>query len=211
MLDEDDWRILLESFSSGECQTQVTTFFEISRSFSRPARVSCSDGNEFWIEGSQVGRPIFVEQVVGAIGHRIDAPVPEIRIVALDSALTKAEPGLSHFVPGYVHASKREIDCTDRDAFRYYDEPDNRSRFAALSVLYTWTGATDHQFIYKKQMPHLVFSVDHGHFFFGTAWTEASLGSAAPATRLDPSFDIANLTSAEIAPVLDALGASYRT
>ena len=103
--------------------------------------------------------------------------------MALGSALTKAEPGLSHFVPGYVHASKREIDCTDRDAFRYYDEPDNRSRFAALSVLYTWTGATDHQFIYKKQMPHLVFSVDHGHFFLhcldgGITWQRRTSDAA---------------------------------
>jgi hypothetical protein len=39
------------------------------------------------------------------------------------------------------------------------------SRFASIAIFYGWLGANDRQFIYGKNAPYKVYSVDHGHFF----------------------------------------------
>jgi hypothetical protein len=66
-----------------------------------------------------------------------------------------------------------------------HDVPDNRPRFAALAVLYGWIPAGDAQLIYRQTVSHLVYSVDHGHFFpGGPNWTLAGLSGFVP---LSPS------------------------
>jgi hypothetical protein len=67
-------------------------------------------------------------------------------------------------------------------------EGDNKYRFAAAAVMYSWLGASDRQFIYGKAGSHKVYSVDHGHFFQnGPNWTIASLSAAPPPQRIPTS------------------------
>jgi hypothetical protein len=204
VLDLDDWRVLLSIFDSAETDIEVRTFHRLSSSHSGPAFVDCSDGNEYWIKGQPgLVRETFLEQVVGSLGTRLNAPIPPIKIVNLGQTLYNAEPKFSSFAIGYVHGSQNEPDCSDnRQPLAYHDEAENRSRFAALDVLYTWTGASDHQFIYKKQPPHLVFSFDHGLFCGLPQWPQSLAASVA---GMDPVFLPARLQRDELAPVFDLL------
>ncbi len=105
----------------------------------------------------------------------------------MPAELIAVQPELSHIRTGLCHGSLWIRDCTDRLGFEHANEPPNRSRFARLAILYGWIGANDHQFIYLKDPPHLVFSVDHGHFFpGGPNWTAATL-AGAPQASPDPT------------------------
>ena len=85
------------------------------------------------------------------------------------------------------------------------DISENRSRFAALQVLYSWVQASDHQFIYDTSPPNLVYSYDHGEFFpGGPNWTVDSLRAAAD-PALDPNFDACNLKEDELRSVAERL------
>jgi len=87
-----------------------------------------------------------------------------------------------HFSPGLSHASVIIEGRYDGWDFEHTGDQTNRQRYALLALLYGLTGADDHQFIYEKAAPHLVYSVDHGHFFAGgPEWTVDSLHSAGPA------------------------------
>src|SRR4051812_13957187 len=90
------------------------------------------------------------------------------------------EQRLSTARPGLAHGSRNAAtNCTDRlDLIHqgYNNLPVNRSRVAALSVLYGLAHAADRQVIYRIGGDPLVFSVDHGHFFpNGPNWTVADL------------------------------------
>lgn len=177
MLDLEDWRVLLSNIESAETEIEVTTFHRMSASRAGPAFVDCSDGFQYWIKGKpDLARENLTEQVVGSLGICLGAPVPMITIVKLGQTLHNVQPELNHHAIGYVHASQNEPDCNDaRPPILYHGEPENRSRFAALALLYTWTGASDHQFIYKKQPPRLVFSFDHGLFCVTCPFLSSSL------------------------------------
>ena len=65
--------------------------------------------------------------------------------------------------------------CSDRrwDSNKLFE---NIERYAAIVVLYNWIPSNDNQLIFRLSPPELVYSVDHGHFFFGGPnWTTASL------------------------------------
>ena len=213
MLDLDDWRILLATIESAETDIEVLTFQKSSLvTRAGPAFVDCSDGKQYWIKGKpDLVRENFTEQVVGSLGICLGAPIPPIRIVKLGQPLQSSQPQLAHHAVGYVHASQFEPDCSDaRPPILYHDEPENRARFAALTILYSWTGGLDHQFIYKKQPPHLVFSFDHGLFCAAMCpagqWVNRLSGAPA-VTHLDPIFTPAKLQGAELLPYFVALEA----
>jgi hypothetical protein len=210
VLDLEDWRVLVTNIESAETDVEVTTFHRKSPSRAGPAFVDCSDGDQYWIKGNpNLVRENFTEQVVGSLGICLGAPIPRIEIVKLGPTLQSGQSELSHHAVGFVHASRNEPDCTDvRPPIVHHDEPENRSRFAALAILYTWTGAQDHQFIYKKQAPRLVFSFDHGLFCGAinpeNAWIPW-LVNAAPVTQLDAFFAPAKLQKDELLPYFGAL------
>ncbi len=52
-------------------------------------------------------------------------------------------------------------------------------------MLYGWVHASDHQVIYQKASPHLVFSVDRGHFFPGGPDWQIGHLATAPAPQVD--------------------------
>lgn len=76
---------------------------------------------------------------------------------------------------------------------------ENRQRFAALAVLYGWIPAGDHQLIYRQTAPHLVFSVDHGHFFpGGPNWTVSGLRGEGPSIPYDELITSCRITREEL-------------
>lgn len=121
------------------------------------------------------------EHVVGRLGHALGAPVGAVALVEVPQELISLQPEMQHMPAGVSHGSRWIPRCTEREGLIHTDVMENRARFAQLAVLYGWAIAGDHQFIYENEPPHLVHSVDHGHFFpGGPDWTEASLGTAAP-------------------------------
>ncbi len=109
----------------------------------------------------------------------IHAPVPEVGYVDVPQALITIEPRLAHMAAGISHGSVWIPDCSEREGLQNLSDQENRARFARLAVLYGLVQASDHQFIYKKVPPNLVFSVDHGHFFpNGGDWQVVDLQNA---------------------------------
>jgi len=73
-------------------------------------------------------------------------------------------------------------------------------------VLYSWAKASDHQWLYEDTPPHLVYSVDHGHFLGdgGPRWTVQDL-QAQPSATWDGTFAPCKLTDIELAAPLARL------
>jgi hypothetical protein len=129
---------------------------------------------------------IITDHIVGRLGTLIDAPVGLTTVVDLPAELINAEPEMAHMTPGIAHASRWIPNCSDRAGLLHCSS--NRGRFARLALLYGWTHAQDHQFIYEHAAPRCVHSVDHGHFFPGSIdWTVETL-SRAPAVVPDPGI-----------------------
>jgi hypothetical protein len=127
------------------------------------------------------------DQVVAALACSMGAPVPMPALVEVPPELIAAQPELQHLAPGVSHGLTWVPGCTERQGLANTN-PENNERFARLAALYGWIHAGDHQFIYTNASPHLVHSVDHGHFFpDGPEWTITSLQSAGPAD-LDPTI-----------------------
>jgi len=200
MLTPEEWLLLLEMWEHSPAFAQVETFHQLYGSASAPVRVTCSDGEQWVIKGPKDRTP-FNEQVIGCLGRRLGSPIPPIAILELTEELRNAEPSLHDMTPGFIHGSRFQRDCADREGLKHWNQPENRPRFAALAVLYTWMHATDHQVLFEATPPNRVWSVDHGHFFTGTPqWTPALLAALPRPTQLDVFFGPASLTSAELAP-----------
>jgi hypothetical protein len=107
------------------------------------------------------------DQVVGRLGRLLEAPMGEVALVKIPKELVVVERELEHIPPGIAHGCRWIPGCTEREGIAHRDIPENRTRFARLAIVYGWVLANDHQFIYQNQPPHLVHSVDHGHFFPG--------------------------------------------
>jgi hypothetical protein len=179
------------------------TFLRVWGSYSRPAAVSCDDGLVYVVKGLQAGgadmaKPITTEQIIAASGRLVGAPVVDTVLVDV-ADLVAIEPQLAHLQPGLTHGVRFIPDCSDRMWTDYAHIAENRPRFGAIAVMYSWVGASDHQVIYENQHPHLVYTVDHGHFLpGGTNWTVATLQAAPAATGVDPQFGAIGLVEAEL-------------
>ena len=153
---------------------------------STPALLVCGDDNEeYVVKGSQVGRAIINDQIVGRLGMQLTAAVPTVALIDVPQELVNIQPELRNMSAGLAHGSRWVPDCSDRTWIRPDGIPENRERLAVLSLLYGLACATDHQLIYKNNSTQSVYSVDHGHFFpGGPNWTIATL-SAAPVIQPD--------------------------
>lgn len=149
-----------------------------------PVLLACSDGQEYVVKGRQTGKMIANEQIVGTLARKLGAPVPEVKLIEVPGELIAMNPEMQHMHAGLGHGSLSLLpDCTERVWLDHARLPANRSRFALLAILYGWVQAHDHQLVYRKTPPELVFSVDHGHFFNGgPAWTVDNLSQAGRPT-----------------------------
>lgn len=160
------------------------TFRRAWESASRPRQLVCEDGHDYVVKGSHLKRTVVNDRLVGLLGHAIDAPIPRLALIDVPEELAQAEPRIAPIRAG-IHHGTRYVPGTrdDREEFAPTALDVNRARFATLAVLYGWIGANDHQVIYLKDSPQLVYSVDHGHFFpNGPDWTISALQTAGVAT-----------------------------
>jgi hypothetical protein len=182
------------------------TFHKIWGSFSKPVLLGCDDGGLYIVKGRQIGRAVVNEHVVARLAHQMGAPIPPIALIDVPQALIDIEPQINHLPAGVAHGSRLVDGCSDRASFQYMNLKENRQRFAKLAILYSWVGVwSDHQFIYKNAPPHLVYSVDHGHFFQnGPNWALANLSGSPPAV-IDTNFSVCALMVPELQEAAAAL------
>jgi hypothetical protein len=173
-----------------------------------PVALSCADGKAYVAKGRQAGRAIVNDQIVARLGIALGAPVGAPALVDI-AALAAVSVDLVHMKPpGVCHGTEMVRDCSERGWIAHTDEPQNTARFASLAVLYGWAHAGDHQLIYANQTPHLVYSVDHGHFFpGGPHWTIATLDADGPASVYRDIVSACNLLPADLEAPLVALAA----
>jgi hypothetical protein len=175
---------------------------------SDPVVLECDDGRMYLVKGRQAGRVTVNEQIVGLLGKALAAPVAAVRVVDIPRKLIKDNPRLQHIPPGPCHGSALLAECMDVEAGESPKASENRARYATLAVLYGWVYANDRQFMCEPKPPHLVYSVDHGHFFYGGPnWTSDGLLSA-PSAKPDTAIKKAcNLTVPDFEPACGLLGA----
>lgn len=181
---EDAWRGAIAS-ARGRVGTPVRamTFLGQWRSASKPVRLRCEDGRDYVVKCSQAGKIPVNDQVVGRLGLVLGAPVGEVALVEVSADLVNMQPEMQHLSAGVCHGSVFIPHTSEREGLLHTSVTENQQRFALLAVLYGWVGASDHQFIYGNEPPHIVHSVDHGHFFpGGPDWTPESLRGAPEAT-----------------------------
>ena len=203
----EHWKQKLnDALSQPEIPIMATTFRKGWRTKAEPVLLKCQDGREYVVKGQQAGRQIVNDNITARLGFAIGAPVGEPKIVEVSAELIAIEPRLSHIRPGTAHATLFIPDCFDSWELIATSEPENRSRFALLAVLYGWVYANDIQFIFQKNPPRLVYSVDHGHLFpGGPDWTKLDL-MQAPQAELNPDlYNNCNFTPDEISSALRAL------
>lgn len=203
-MQQDEWqRLIAEAATRRSAPVAARTFRKKWGGFSNTVLLLCYDGHEYAVKGRQAGRGIVNDQVVARLGEALGAPVAPAALVTISEELIAAEPELGHMPAGVCHGTQLIEACRDSDraAFLYTDVPENRSRFALLAILYGWAGCfQDHQFVYPGAPPHLVYSVDHGHFFRGgPSWTIADLAATGPAVVDQTITAGANLSAEEIA------------
>lgn len=183
---EPNWEALLGKFMAEPVGSVRATTFHLGpwHSASRPVCVKCDDGVFRVIKGMQAGgRMLFNDQAVARLAQLIGAPVPKPAIVNLPAELIALEPRLAHMPAGLCHGSEFYDGHSDRQTVAFESIPENRPRFARLAILYGWVHASDHQQIYPNAPPHLVLSVDHGHFIGdgGPSWAPDTLERRGPA------------------------------
>ncbi len=141
----------------------------------------CNDGTIYIVKPPH--RANIAEHVVARIAAVIQAPVPNIAFVRIPQGLIDEEPSVANFRTEITHGSEYIPDLRDSRVVEYTIEQENRVRFARLAILDALTCADDRQFLYSSVKPHIVYSVDHGHYLPDNhRWNANSLKqSVAPA------------------------------
>ena len=208
MPDIEEWKMLVER-AVRPTPVKALHYLGITyQSCSKPALMACSDNHDYVVKWYMPSRMIVNDQIIGILGKALGAPVPEVSLVELVPDLIHADPALNHFRAGICHGSRFIKDVSEnRENFNFTYVQENRTRFALLAVLYGLAFvAGDHQFLYKKQSPRLVYSHDHGHFFpKGPDWTVESLDRAPKSTLDDTIIQKCDFTTTEITEALQPL------
>ena len=210
-LTDDEWKALIaNAVAARSIPLKMFTYRNKSwPSWSKPVVLAAENGTEFVVKSPRIGVPqsraIVTEQIVSILGMAIGAPVGEVFTVEVPKALVDINPvALGAIGPGVCHGSKRIANTSERAMLAHVDLPANRTRFAAIAVLYGWMPAADHQLIYDLSSPFHVHSVDHGFFFAGGPnWTEATLGAAAAAACDTTIVNGCKLSSDELRATLE--------
>lgn len=231
VLSEEEWRNLIaESTGSRRAPVQALEYRrDALGSFAAPPLLACDDGIEYWVKHplvsdgcspcqrtNQLGG-IVTDHVVGLLAGKIAwESVPPVRVVNMPAELIQIEQRLASACPGAAHGSKNvSNNCTGKLSIthgEYHKLPMNRSRVASLAILYGLAFASDHQVIVPLGGDPLLFSVDHGHFFWGgPAWNAAGLASA-PVAAVDAMIvSECGLTADELVTPLERLGSLTTT
>ena len=137
---ESPWRTLIvAAASSRPVPVGIATVLGPVRGASKGARVRCSDGRLYVVKGTQVGRALVADHVVGRLGTAMGAPVPEVGLVNVPAEFVEEETFTLRargFVPGVGHGSVLARKFDDGWDVEHIDAPGNRERFALLAALY---------------------------------------------------------------------------
>lgn len=201
-----DWARLVSEASRSSPVVVARTFRRDWSSFSRPVLLACNDNREYVVKAPQANhsdpasllRSLVNDHVVADLGAHLQAPLPRSVLVEIPPELVAIEANMQHLLAGLGHGTELLLDCGDRANIAHITA--NRERYAALAVLYGWCQASDHQMIFENDPPHLVHSVDHGHFFGGPNWTTATLAGAPTAEPDALIVSTAALTPDELRP-----------
>lgn len=184
---------------------EARTYLKGWRTKSNPVLLKCEDGKQYVVKGRQADRQRINDQIVARLGLIINAPVGNPKIINVSQDLIDIEPNLKNFGIGTAHGTEFIPNCFDQWSLIATSEPENRIRLVTLALLYGWTHANDHQFIFRKLPPRIIYSVDHGHFFPNPPnWKIEHLEQDSPAT-LDTYFDCCNFVHAELEKIYDIL------
>ncbi len=204
--DRQRWREQLEvAIAQSRTIIEARTFKKGWSTKAQPVLLRCNDGKDYVVKGRNAGRQIINEQIVARLGLLLGAPVTDVQFVDL-TKLIEIEKNLAHISYEIAHGSAFVPDCFDSRDLIATSNIENRSRLALLAVLYGWTKANDHQFLFKTTLPRLIYSVDHGHFFPNSPnWAVEDLLEADNAQVDTFLSKECHFTSPEINQALDAL------
>lgn len=208
-MDADEIRQRIEHIRASQPGPDAVakTYHQRWESDSKPVLLTADDGNDYVVKGLHKGRVLVNDRVVGLLGALLGAPVAYVALIDVPHELISLEPEMSHMSPGISHGTLFLRGCGDREGIAHADGA-NRDRFARLAVLYGWALARDLQVIYENAPPHIVHSVDHGHFFpSGPNWTEESLAAAGAPQPDQKIITDAKLSAEELRIVLPQLEA----
>jgi hypothetical protein len=210
---DDRWQTLITQAISQQpdephLATQYDSYIDTA---SKPHKLICDDGSPYSVKFINNphgdGKAIATEQIVALAGDLIDAPVPRVDLISVSDELVnliKTSFPASPASAGIHHGSKWAEGYSGRTGLAHQDE--NRDKFAALDVLYTWLLAGDHQWIYRNTHPNDVLSVDHSAFFpGGPNWQRDGLLAACATVASDPQLNALNLTDTDRAITLERL------
>ena len=187
----DDWRRLIQLAPAATKLVAVQFQRKVADSYSHPYVVMCDDGQEYVVKSLRSGqgdpdgfrRSLVNEQVVGWLGKKAGGPIPPVQIVDVTPALIAINGTIADVTMGLSHGSYVLPSCHGSSVSGarqwgtcpQWQVSENRPRLASIALLYGMFAGSDHQLIYADDPPHLVWSVDHGHFFCGPKWTVESL------------------------------------
>lgn len=147
----------------------------------RPVLLTCADGRDYVVKGSNAGRKTVNDHVVGRLARGMGAPVARVTLVNVPSELVDGEPAMAHITPGLAHGAELLRDVTESYVVEHITEAENRLRYARLAALWGWVTVIDRQYLYNEDPPHLVHSFDHTHSFPSPPdWTRVLLQRAPP-------------------------------
>ena len=169
-VERTDWDGLVAGSRSANADLTLTAVLGESEgggSGSFPGRLS--DGERWYVkpQNNAQGQHVNVsEYLVSAIGLHIDAPVCEVRPVAIPADLAGHQfvSGLA-LVEGVATASKAVPGVFEDRQLLHRERDDNRRRHAGVFVLYDWCWGGDPQWLYSTTEESKLFSHDHGWYF----------------------------------------------
>jgi hypothetical protein len=199
-----DWKSLIKKAQDKRLEpVNAETPRRVMGGASGAVEITCDDGKNYFVKGSQLGRAVVTEQIVAHLAIALKAPVPIPRLVHISPTLKQMNASLlGHVQPGLAHGLMAADDASEEKVtdVRHCDVPENRSRYARLAVLYGWVHAQeDVQYFFNKTPPPLVHSFDHAFSFPGgsTGWTPESLQRAPAAALFAPILGGCKLTNEE--------------
>lgn len=141
---------------------EAETFLQGWCKKSNPILIKCQNGKKYVVKGKKsAGRQIINDQIVARLGCQIKAPVGRPEIINISKDLIEIEP--SHFADfdaGTAHGTEFIPDCFDSYHLRGVDVKENRIRLVTLALIFGWTHANDHQFIYQRPAPYTIHSAE---------------------------------------------------
>ena len=194
------WRVDLEqALQQPPKPLQAIEYRRQWRTKSQPFLLECEDNHDYVVKTLDYGgRQLINDQLVARLGILLTAPVGQPELILIPSELINAEYRLQNIQTGLAHGCQWIPNCIDEWNLIATSQPENRLRLVLLATLYGWTMANDHQFLFHRDPPRLIYSVDHGHFFPSPPNWQINDLINSPVAKLDQFFSDCHFTVDEL-------------